>query len=102
MFFLGTELELLNEVEILHHVLKRQTAAIVKIRGRILDPPQRERLDRAIGGHHHAIDLDWLVEALGHQVVHGVVGVVRGLVAGVAPSFAVEQGRALDLGGRRF
>jgi len=57
----------------------------------VLDAPQREGLDRAIGTGHAPIDQAGLVEPFGPEVVHEIVRVIRGHVAGGALGFAKEQ-----------
>jgi len=56
----------------------------VEIGRRVLDPAQREGLDRPVGARHRAVDQHRLVEALGVQIVHQIVGVVGRGVAGAA------------------
>ncbi len=74
--------------------------AVVKVGRGVLDPPEREGLDGAVMGHHHPVHQLQLVEALGLQVVHAVVGVVRARVTRRASGLAVEERLALEFGGR--
>src|SRR6266508_924873 len=73
-----------DEIEELHRVVQGQEPAVVQVRGRILDPAQGEGLDRPVHGGHPTVDQLRAEEALGPEVVHEVVGVVRGRMTGRA------------------
>src|SRR5947207_5174430 len=53
-----------DEVEELDRILEREEPTIVEIGRRVLDPAQREGLDRPVGARHCAVDQYRLVEAL--------------------------------------
>src|SRR4029077_10930741 len=80
-----------DEVEELDGVVEGQQAAVVQVGGRVLDAAEREGLDRSVGAGDHPVDVARLVEALGAQVVHQVVGVIGGRVADAALRLVVEQ-----------
>jgi len=67
-----------HQVEELNRIFQRQQPTIVHVRRRVLDAPQSEGLDRAVARGHAAIDHLRLEEAFGLEVVHRVIGVVRG------------------------
>src|SRR4051794_32304206 len=46
---LGTQLHIEDQVEELNGILERRQAAVVEIRGRVLDAAEREGLDPALG-----------------------------------------------------
>src|SRR5438876_3194925 len=73
-----------DEIEELHGVVEGQEPAVVQVRGRVLDPAQGEGLDRPIHRGHPTVDQLRAEEALGAEVVHEVVGVVRGRMTGRA------------------
>src|SRR5689334_18619825 len=77
------QLEVEEEVEELDAVLEGGQPAVVEVRRRVLDAPQREGLDPALGPA--------AVELLDAQVVHLVVQVERRRVARRAAGLAVEQ-----------
>ena len=74
----------------------------MEIGRRVLDPTQREGLDRPVGARHCAVDQYRLVEALGVQIVHQVVGVVGRRVAGAALPLAEKDGLAAQFRLARF
>src|ERR1019366_6714234 len=80
-----------DQIKELHRVFERQQPPVVHVGRRLLDPPQRERLDRAVGGGHHAIDYSWLIKTLRLQIVHGVVGIVRRWMTQPALCLAEKQ-----------
>ena len=88
---LAGQLRLQNEVEELDRVFQGQQAPIVEVRGRFLDAAEREGLDRPLDGRHHAVDRLGLVEAIDHQVMHRIIGVIRGGVAGGALGLPKEK-----------
>lgn len=57
-------MELLNEVEVFHRILKGEAPPVVQIGWGVLDASQGEGLNRTVVGHHHAIHLFLLVKAL--------------------------------------
>src|SRR5947207_15980613 len=73
-----------DEVEELDRILEREEPTIVEIGRRVLNPAQREGLDRPVGARHCAVDQYRLVEALGVQIVNEVVGIVGPRLAGAA------------------
>ena len=87
-FFLLRELHAQDHVEELDCILKRQKTSIVEIWGRLLHATKRERLDRTIGGSHHAVHHMGFVETLCLQIMHEVIRIEgRGMTFG-APRFA--------------
>src|ERR1700685_857577 len=78
------EFQFLDEVEELDSVLQGQAAAVMEIGRAILDPPERESLDRTV-------PCFVLEEPLHMQVVHVVIKIERRRVAGRALGFAEEQ-----------
>src|SRR3981081_2913748 len=58
---------------------------------RIFNAAQRERLNGAVGRHHHSIHHMLFVEPLGLKVMHGVVGVIGRHVTRRTLSFSVEH-----------
>src|SRR6266850_6613368 len=89
-FLLLGQLQPQDQVEELDGVLQRQAAAVVHVRRAVLDPAQREALDRAVARLV-------LQEALHVQVVHLVVEVGRRRMAGRALRLAEEQLLAAQL-----
>src|SRR5437588_12895942 len=81
---LRRQLQLQHEVEELDGVLQRQEPAVVQVGRAVLDAAQRGRLDRAVARLV-------LEEALQLEVVHLVVEVERGGMAGGALRLAEEQ-----------
>ena len=90
--FLGRrELRFEHEIEELDGVFECQQPAVVEIRRRIFDAPQREGLDRSVGAGSAAVDHAFGEEALSAQIVHREIGVIRRRVTGRALCFAEEQ-----------
>ena len=77
-----------DEVEELDGVVEREKATVVHVRRRVLDPAQREGLDRSVADHGVIANRARRVEAFRLQVVHEVVAVDRDAVAGAALRFA--------------
>src|SRR5258705_3025761 len=70
------------------------------IRRRIFDTAQRKCLDGSVAGGIHAVYHLRLEEALGFEIMHQIVGVVRGGMAGTALSLAEEDVLPPQLSGR--
>src|SRR5713101_9226374 len=98
---LSAELDSGDEVEELDGVVERQQPPVVQVGRRILDAPERERLDGTVGARHLAVDHARLVEALDPEIVHRVVGVIRRGMAVSALRLAEEELLALQLRLRR-
>ena len=93
VLFLGSEFKFLDQVEELHRVFQCQKPAVVEIRWAVLDTPQRERLNRSISCFVFQ-------ELLDVEVVHLVIEIKGGRMAGGALRFAKEQFLARDFAGR--
>src|ERR1700730_12761895 len=93
VLFPGSEFEFQDQVEGLHRVFQCQKPAVVEIRWAILDTPQRERLNRSISCFVSQ-------ESLDVEVVHLVIEIKGGRMAGGALRFAKEQFLARDFAGR--
>lgn len=78
LFPLVTYVELLNEIKELNDILQCQQASVVKIRWRVLYPPQRRCLDGFFSPNVLVVDRLRLVESLHLKVMHLVVRIVRG------------------------
>src|ERR1700732_2608267 len=91
--FLGSEFEFQDQVEDLHRVFQCQKPAVVEIRWAVLDTPQRDRLNRSISCFVFQ-------ESFDVEVVHLVIEIKGGRMAGGALRFAKEQTLARDFAGR--
>ena len=88
-----------HQIKELDRIIERQQAPVVQVGRLILDAAQREGLDGSVAGGIHVVDRHRLEEALGLEIVHQVVGIVRRGVAGAAPALAEEDLLAAQLGG---
>ena len=93
VLFLGSEFEFQDQVEELHRVFQCQKPAVMEIRWAVLDTPQRERLNRSISCFVFQ-------ESLDVEVVHLVIEIRGGRMAGGALPFAKEQFLARDFASR--
>src|SRR2546430_17527064 len=80
-----------HQIEELNRIIERQQTPVVQVGRLILDAAQREGLDGSVAGGIHVVDRHRLEEALGLEIVHQVVGIVRRGVAGAALAFAEED-----------
>src|SRR5260221_7570975 len=71
-----------HQIEELNRIIERQQTPVVQVGRLILDAAQREGLDGSVAGGIHVVDRHRLEEALGLEIVHQVVGIVRRGVAG--------------------
>jgi hypothetical protein len=84
-------LQPLDQIEELDDVIEGQQPPVVQVGRGVLDTPEREGLDGAIGRGHPTIDHLRFEKALALQVVHEVVRVVWGGMANSALGLAEEQ-----------
>src|SRR2546428_13093309 len=94
---LSCELDAGDQVEELDGVVERQQPPVVQVGRRILDAPERERLDGTVGARHLAVYHARLVEPLDPEMVARVMGVIRGNMAVGALRLAEEELLALQL-----
>src|SRR5258708_5898526 len=86
-----------HQIEELNRIIERQQTPVVQVGRLILDAAQREGLDGSVAGGIHVVDRHRLEEALGLEIVHQVVGIVRRGVAGSAPALSEEKPLARPL-----
>src|SRR2546423_14213391 len=94
---LRVELEFENKVKELDRVFQGEQTAVVKVRWRLLDAAQWERLDWSLRGRHQAVDRLRFVETLDLQIVHQIVRVKWGRVARGTLRLAEKEILALHL-----
>src|SRR5438309_11036404 len=90
VLLLGRELQAEDEIEERDRILQREESAVVQIRRRVLDRPQCERLEDALGPP--------VVEALDLEIMREVVGEVRPGVAARTLPLPAEEPFAPQLG----
>src|SRR5205807_3761250 len=88
---LAVQLRAEHQIEKLNGIVEGQQAAVVHIGRRILDASERKCLDRSVTDFTHSVDHLRLEEPLCLEVVHQVVGVVRGSMARAALALAEED-----------
>src|SRR6478609_7591009 len=93
VLFLGSKFEFQHQIEELHGVFQCQKPTVMEIRWAFLDTPQRERLNRSISCFVFQEPLDV-------EVVHLVIEIDRGRMAGRALRFAKEQSLTRELTSR--
>src|SRR6266446_2382959 len=98
----GANLDAERQIEELNRIIERQQATVVQVGRRIFDTAQLEGLDGSVADCIHAVNHLRLEEALGLEIVHQVVGVVGGGVAGAALSLTEEDILPPQLSGRGF
>ncbi len=70
LLFLWLQFGAKHQIEEFDRVIEGQQPAIMQVRRRLLDAPQREGLDRPVGCSPHIVDHHGLIEALCLQIVH--------------------------------
>src|SRR5258708_16396597 len=80
-----------HDIEELDRIIERQQAAVVHIGWRLLDAAQGKCLDRSVADFIQSVDHRGLEKAFDLEVVHQVVGVVGGGMAGAALPLAEKD-----------
>src|SRR4030095_7285077 len=89
--FGGRKFRFDNQIEKLHGIVQSQQTPVMQVRRRVLDPAQREGLDRPVTRGHPALDQTRLEESFHAKVVHQIVCVIWSRMTGSTPGFPEEQ-----------